>query len=405
MKHFLIFICLIYLVSSCEIAKDAISSGTIYDHLRVDTVSIENPVYPDSIELRIKQVENSLLTAFNDSTVTADNLRDRMKHHHIPSVSIAVVNDYSLEWARAYGWADRDLQIPATVNTLYQAASVSKSVHALGFLQWAEKNNIDLYDDVNNHIKNWELNYNKKANGKKVSLANILSHTAGLTPSGFNGYKEGINLPSTLQILNGKVNCNSSRVRLTSEPGLEFQYSGGGTTITQYILEENINTSYDVHMKNEILNPLGMINSFYTQPPPENKALSTGHWTKGTPVKGKFHRYPEMAAAGLWTNPTELSQFIIELQKSLEGKSNRFLSKEMTERMMSSHLNNGFTGLGVFLQPLNNVDYFTHNGSNAGFKCAYFGSLEKGKGLIIMTNSDNYDIIPEIINSIVTVYE
>ncbi|MDO1500945.1 serine hydrolase domain-containing protein [Winogradskyella maritima] len=368
-------------------------------------VAQANPTYSEAVEARIKAVENSLRDKPLDSNSTALNLLERMKVHKTPAVSIAVIKNYELDWAKAYGFADKETQIPATTETLFQAASISKSLNAVGVLRWAETNTIDLNADINTYLKNWTFENRKKANGKTISIANLLSHTAGLSVHGFGGYEVGDALPTTIQILDGKKPTNTKKIKSLFEPNTKFKYSGGGTTITQLILEDNTGLNYGIYMKEQILNPIGMTDSFFTQPPPKDEPLATGHWSKGEPLKTKYHVYPEMAAAGLWTTPTDLSKYIIEMQKSLKGESNKLLSKDMTEKMMTPFLEGEATGFGVFISEILGEKYFQHGGSNEGFKCHYYASLEDGNGVVVMVNSENYDIITEIFRSVVKVYE
>jgi hypothetical protein len=132
--------------------------------------------------------------------------------------------------------------------------------------------------------------------------------------------------------------------------------------------------------------------------------LAAGYHADGREIKGKFHIYPEMAAAGLWTNPTDLSSFIIEMQLAYEGKSHKVLSKSMAHLMLTPYLDSGNTGLGVFIEKRGERTYFEHGGANEGFRSQYFGSLDGGDGVVVMVNSDNGKIIDEIINSVAKTY-
>ncbi|MEO6229569.1 MAG: hypothetical protein ABIP10_05540, partial [Ferruginibacter sp.] len=107
-----------------------------------------------------------------------------------------------------------------------------------------------------------------------------------------------------------------------------------------------------------------MSNSFYTQPPPADKEnlLATGYYNDGKEVKGKYHIYPEEAAAGLWTNPTDLAKYIIETQLSLQGKSNKVLSPETTRLRLTPYIDSS-ASLGVFIIKKGNEKYFNHDGS------------------------------------------
>jgi hypothetical protein len=194
-------------------------------------------------------------------------------------------------------------------------------------------------------------------------------------------------------------------VRNLFSPGLKYQYSGGGTMITKKIITDISGMAYDSYIDKFVLKPLGMSHSSYTQPPPAKllPQLATAYNNTG-PVPGKFNIYPEQAPDGLWTTPEDFGRFIIEVQNSLQGKSNKILSKEMTATMVTPFVDKS-AALGVFIENKGGQRYFRHGGSNNGFKCEYIASLENGNGLVVMTNSDQYSIIPEIINSIATVYQ
>jgi len=295
-----------------------------------------DPVYSPRVEGTIKRVVGNLIDPDEESRVVLGTLSERMAYYNIPAVSIAVIKNYKVHWARAYGFADKESEVKATTNTLFQAASISKSVNALGVLKWAEANNIDLESDIDDHLKSWEFECRKRARGKKFTLANLLSHTGGLSVHGFNGYESGQSIPTVVQILNGKGPANSDRV--------------------------------------------------------------------GNSVNGKFHIYPEMAAAGLWTNPLDLSKFVIEIQNSLIGKSNKILTSGMTQLMLSPYLVNGHSGLGVYLEEIDGKVYFSHDGSNKGFRSIYIGSTKGGNGIVLMINSENFDISKEIIATVFDVY-
>ena len=253
-------------------------------------------------------------------------------------------------------------------------------------------------------MKRWKFPYDILSKGKKVNTFNLLSHTAGLTVHGFPGYKITDTLPSLAEILDGKKPANTSAVRSAFEPGLKFQYSGGGTTISQLLVEDITGQDYALYMQEKVLKPLGMKISSYQQPPVSKEKLATGYYAQnGMPVKGNFHIYPEQAAAGLWTTPSDLALYIIECQLAYQGKSKKVLSQAMMRKRMTPYIDS-VAALGVFIQKKAGITYFNHNGGNEAFLCTSYGSLEDGKGMVIMINGDNYNIIAELTNSIAQVY-
>lgn len=368
------------------------------------TLFAQESHYSKEIEERIARAERSL-SGWVKSPDGDWNLHERMKYHKIHGLSIAVINDYKLEWARGYGFADTSDKRPVTNQTLFQAASISKSLNAVGALKLTGTKKLDLQKDINTYLHSWKFPYDtSKTHNLPITVTHLLSHTAGLSVHGFPGYRWTDELPSDIDILDGKKPANTAAVRSEFEPGIKVKYSGGGTTITKKIITDLSGQPYEAYMAKEILEPIGMHNSFYVQPPPPRSFpyLATAYHRNGSPVAGKFHIYPEQAADGLWTNPTDLAYYVIEMQLSMEGRSNKVLSKELTQTMLSPVIESA--GLGVFIETKGSRKYFGHGGANEGFRCQYYGSLEGGDGVIVMVNSDNGGIIPEIINSVATVY-
>jgi len=365
-----------------------------------------NKSYSKEVETKITQVENNLSgwVQIGDTPIKW-TLAERMKFYHANGVSIAVIKDYKIEWAKGFGWADSAEERPVTTTTLFQAGSNSKSLNSVGVLKLAQEGKVDLYSDINNYLHSWKFPYDSLSKGKKITLANLLSHTAGLTVHGFPGYEKGDTLPTLIQVLNGQKPANTDAIRSMYEPSLKYEYSGGGTTISQLIVQDVTGQPYDKYMWENVLKPLGMTYSFYTQPPDADKQnlLATGYYNNGKAVKGKYHIYPEQAAAGLWTNPTDLSKYVIETQLALEGKSQKVLSKKMTELRLTPYKDSS-AGLGVFIINKNGIKYFTHGGVDEGFVSQYVGSITGDYGVVVMTNTYNTALFNEIINSVAKIY-
>ncbi|HTI93534.1 MAG TPA: serine hydrolase [Puia sp.] len=361
---------------------------------------------PTNNDDKIIQVENNLVSAIQSPGEHPANIKDRMVYYHIHGLSIAVIQNYQILWAKGYGWADLSKKIPVTAQTLFQAASISKSLNGVGLLKLAQEKKLDLYADINTYLTGWKFPYDSLAKGRKISVANLLSHTGGLTVHGFPGYEQGKDRPTIEQILDGKTPSNSPAVRSMYEPGLRSEYSGGGITVSQLILTNITHQPYEEYMKKEVLQPMGMTSSTYAQPPADIQPdlLATAYDRNGEEITGKYHIYPEQAAAGLWTNPTDLAKYIIETQLAYEGRSSKVLDQQTTKLRLTPYLDNS-AALGVFIDKRDNTLYFQHGGANEGFRCQYYGSLANGNGVVVMVNSDNGNIMPEIINSVAKVYD
>jgi CubicO group peptidase (beta-lactamase class C family) len=364
----------------------------------------QTTAYSPAVENRITRVENGLMSWIQTQDTLRWSLKQRMDFYKIQGLSIAVINDGRIEWAKGYGWADSQEHRPVTEQTLFQAASISKSLNAVGVLKLVQDKKIDLNTDINQYLKSWKFPYDSVSKNKKITVSQLLSHTAGLSVHGFPGYPSGQKLPAITDVLDGKTPANTAPVRSEFEPGLKFQYSGGGVTVSQLIVTDITGQAYTDYMWENVLKPLGMTQSSFLQPPPAGKQqlLSSAYRTDGSPVEGRYHIYPEQAAAGLWTNPTDLCKYIMDTQLSFGGNSGKVLSTEMTRLRLTPV--DGSSALGVFIETRGAAKYFNHNGGNEGFACTYYGSTDEGKGVVVMLNSDNGAIMEEIVNAVASVY-
>jgi CubicO group peptidase (beta-lactamase class C family) len=272
-------------------------------------------------------------------------------------------------------------------------------------LKKVQERKLALDENINNKLVSWKLPDNEFTAKQKVTLANLLSHTGGLTVHGFPGYAVGERLPTLQQVLDGAEPANTAPVRVDMEPGTKFRYSGGGTTIAQLAIMDIEKKPFPQIASEAVLKPLKMSHSTYSQPLPADWRVraASGHRGDGRLVEGKIHVYPEMSAAGLWTTPTDLAKFAIEVQLSLAGKSNKVLSKQMTEKMVTPFVGDS-VGMGFFVERHGAAMYFGHGGADEGFRAELVVSRDKGYGAVVMVNSDNGQIIREIIKAIAREY-
>ena len=356
---------------------------------------------------RIRRVENGLLPPFQikgESTAKM-NIADRMKHYKVPGISVAVINNGKIEWQRSYGVKEAGKNEPVSVDTMFQAASISKPVAAMAALKMVQDGKFSLDEDVNKKLVSWKMPENEFTKEKKVTLRGLLSHGAGLTVSGFPGYASNKPLPTVVQILDGSAPANTKPVRVQEAPGTRWSYSGGGLTGTQLLMTDVSGRLFPKLMQDAVLKKLDMKNSTYEQPLPAqfHSQAAVAHNSKGEKIAGNWHVYPEMAAAGLWTTPSDLARFAIELQQARAGKSKKVISPEMARQMLTKQT--GAWGLGITLSGEGASARFSHGGSNEGYRCSLVAYNETGQGAVVMTNSDNGDqLINEIMRAVAVEY-
>jgi CubicO group peptidase (beta-lactamase class C family) len=335
-----------------------------------------------------------------DTFVTA-----QMEQRHVPGLSLAIIQDGRIVEARAYGVTEAGGRVPVTPSTLFQAGSISKSVAALGALHLVEQGKLDLDGDVNLKLTTWKVPTNGFVATRPVTLRGLLSHTAGLTVHGFPGYAVDAPMPTLVQVLDGAPPANTAPIRVDVAPGSLWRYSGGGYTVMQQMMLDVTGRSFPEYMRQTVLAPIGMTRSSYEQPLPPRMASATasGHYANQQPVKGRWHLYPEMAAAGLWTTPTDLARFAIEVQQSFAGNSSKVISPAMTRRMLTVEKDGD--GLGVFLQGSGASLLFNHGGRDEGFDASLNAFAETGQGLVVMINAnDNSRMMNRIVGFVARKY-
>jgi CubicO group peptidase (beta-lactamase class C family) len=372
----------------------------------IQTSAASNDLPPE-IQKKIQRIENGLLfpVVIRGESTERMSLIERMKFYKTPAVSIAFINDGRIEWARAYGVREAGKSDSITSETRFQAGSISKSVTAIATLRLVQAGKLNLDEDVNKKLISWKVPENEFTKEKKVTLRMLLSHTAGANVRSFTGYLSDEPVPTLLQVLDGVKPANTPPIRVESLPGEGFAYSGGGYTIVQQLLIDVEKKQFPDLMRALVFDPLKMKSSTFNQDFPKNFASLTaaGHDANGETKSGKWRIFPEMAAAGMWTTPSDLAQIVIELQNALAGKSESFLSSEMVRQMLNPLSDN--YGLGFFIEGTGKNRQFNHGGSTLEFNAHLLGYGERGQGVVIMTNSLKGErLINELLRSVANEY-
>jgi CubicO group peptidase (beta-lactamase class C family) len=334
-------------------------------------------------------------------------LQEVMTKLHTPGVSLAVIKDFKVQWAKGYGVADLKTGRPVEVDTLFQAASISKPVTAMAAMRFVQDGRFSLDDDVNKLLKSWHLTESEFTRQQPVTPRSLFSHTSGADDGfGFPGYPPGAPLPTLVQILNGEKPSNVGPVKFARPPYQGYKYSGGGIVIMQMALTDLLGKPFAEMMESTILGPLGMSNSTYQQPLPEAWQARAAHAydEEGKAMDAPWHVYPEQAAAGLWTTPTDLAKVAIEMQRALQGPSGTVL-REATAREMIAPTGAGPFGIGFQIEQKGQGWYFSHSGGNWGFQCHLLAHVRKGYGVVVMTNSGSGSkVVDEIESRVAAAY-
>ncbi|MBO9708994.1 MAG: serine hydrolase [Caulobacter sp.] len=362
--------------------------------------------HADDVESRVKAVTEGLRPAVMVAGAPAQRstLAHDMAELHVPGVSIAVIKGGKLDWARGFG-VTRQGGEAVTADTLFQAGSVSKPIAAMAAVRLVQDGRLPLDADVNTVLKSWKLPASPYTTQTPVTLRALLSHTAGTTVHGFPGYAAGAPVPTVPQVLDGAAPANTQAVVVDSPVGQAYRYSGGGYTIAQLMMTDATGETFPAIVRRTVFQPVGMSASTEDQPLDAARAAHAAwpHKADGAPIEGGPHTYPEMAAAGLWTNANDLARFVMDLQGAARGEAGHALSPASAQLMLTPV--KGTYGLGVGVRGEGANRYFSHDGSNAGYKATMVGYLGTGDGVVVLTNGDKgYELGERIVRAVAAAY-
>ena len=364
-------------------------TGTLSGDEIVFTVVGLSPQTLHVVARKITRVE------IGGSVSNAALMEQMLKQYKVPGVSIAVIKDYKVALAVAYGVADAEAGTPVTTETMFQAASISKPVAAMASLKAVQDGRFKLDQDINTILKSWKLPVGDFTKSAPVTPRTLMSHTSGMGDGfGFPGYAPGTPLPTLIQILDGLPPSNTRPVRLERPPRTGMKYSGGSVVLQQLALMDTVGKPFAQIAREWVLDPLKMTNSTFEQPLPAGRQAQAAraHNTEGVRTNDPWHVYPEQAAAGLWTTPTDLAKLAIEVQLAVLGRPSKVLSPAIAREMITP-VGVGPYAVGFGLEKLGEGWYFEHSGSNYGFRCNLMAHVSKGYGAVIMTNGTGGDVL------------
>ena len=362
------------------------------------------------LSARIHNVETGLTNAVvvKGRSPVRRSIEDRMAFHHVPGVSLAIIDHGKVVWSKAYGVVTSGAAAPITTDTRFQAASISKTVAAATALSLVVEGKIDLDAPVNGMLKGWALPPSEIAPGYAPSVRALLSHSGGTSVHGFAGYVVGQPVPTLVQILNGVKPANSAPILIDHKPGV-WEYSGGGTTIVQKVIEDVGGQPLSVMAQTRILGPVGMTLSTYKIPDQADQSFATGHRGDGTAIAGRWRVYPEQAAAGLWTTPGDLAKWAIAVAAAGRGDAGGGVDPRVAKLLLAPQpgldTGGGAMGLGFFLNKAGATASLGHGGANEGFRCDLIYYTADGEGIAVMTDSDTGGaLIGEIERAVATAF-
>jgi CubicO group peptidase (beta-lactamase class C family) len=348
---------------------------------------------------RAKAVERGLSRAVYPQGLQPEALRlaDRMAFYKVPGVSVAALDAGRLEWTRAYGRRDLQVDAPLDEKTLFQAGGLTELVTAVLALRLVEDGAIGLDEDVRPRLKTWRFPAEFEPGPGGVTLRALLSQSAGLSDQILTGYGPDDALPSLAQILSGDKPAKNGPLWVPPRMSVRLRawLSEAGYVVVQQLLEDLTGRPFPALVAERIFKPLGLLRSFLGSGltgdlRPE---AAVGFLREGKPVPGGAARFPEEAAKGLWTTPSEYAAIVLDVLAAAENRPALILPPAAARRLLAAQVEN--FGFGFFVEGRGDAILFRASGATRGFACAMVVYPAKGQGAVIMSNSDNGDVLIE----------
>ena len=358
-------------------------------------------------ELGIAGVESGLLPTLirKNQAPPAWTLEDRMQHYNAPAVSLAVLEDFEIAWARAWGVIKTGTDAEATPETLFQFGSISKPVTAVLTLRLIAEGSLGLDDPVNQHLASWQLPESVAGGTDPVLLRQVLSHGSGIAPFTLPAYAPGDEYPGVLALLENRADRPVPPVVRVRPPGVQFEYSNAGYAVLELLLEDVSGKAFAQLAREKLLEPLGMRSTSFARDLPEElyDRAAWGHTGEArTPIEGKG-LFPPAAVGGLWSTPTDLAHLLRELMLASRGNEGRWLPPELAREMLSPQIQG--QGLSVRLRGKGRSRYFLHGGGMPGFVALFVAFPETGQGAVVAINGGAYPLLGEVLRAVAAEYD
>jgi len=327
----------------------------------------------------------------------ADSLLDRLDElrgkHGVTGASFCI-NGQTI----CLGFGNRPGKKPISPSTLFEIASLSKTIGSAFAIEYFSKLAISLDTPVNEVLGRTDSTFRirDKTHGEKVLLRHLMSHSA-LNMHYVNGVPLNEEMPDVRELVEGNEKYGYPAIEVVGEPGTLFQYSGGGFLVLQHIIERL--EGKPIHdVTKMFLRELGIDEEMTFDPRPQNADVACGHHDDGEIVKDSRLMFPAFAAGALGT-PAAMNKFLDHLAKAFRNVNGSGPISHDTAVLMLHGTDKGckefmgvLMGLGVFVGEAGPNKFSIHQGANDGFRAIYmhcFDGPDVGKGITAFANGDN----------------
>lgn len=299
----------------------------------------------------------------------------------IPGMSVSIVQDNKTD-NYVFGYTNCSDSKKIDLHTQFQAGSISKVFAALAIILLNEEKKINLHEDIRPYIDKIDFDVNEK-----ITVAQLVSMTAGLNVESFQGYEQDVPLPSLREIISGHAPANNTRVELVAKPGSKYLYSGGGYTILELLIETLSGQTYINFVKENILEKVDMNDTtFLMQKNSEINNIACGTDANDNKIASGWKLYPQLAAAGIWTTPNDLANLATNIIASYKNSPHGLFSSTSINHILKRQINSTY-GLGFHISECEHALCIDKAGATEGYRSIMLVYPELGNAIIVMTNS------------------
>ncbi|SET50195.1 CubicO group peptidase, beta-lactamase class C family [Salinibacillus kushneri] len=320
------------------------------------------------------------------------NIEERMNHYHVPGLSITLINNGQVSRTENYGLLEAKSNQEVKEHSIFNACSISKFLTGMLVMKLSDEGVLHLDEDVNKTLKTWKIPESNFTKDKKVTLRSLLSHQSGIKDpdNSFSELHLDSEVPSMVDLLEGKTPFCKQPIEVKYEPDSEFHYSDAGFCIIQLLIEDVTNRPFHQVMNECVFEPLEMKHSNLKTGmiEMERKDYACGHNRNGERVDEIHPIYPYPAASGLWTTSKDLARLVLELMNALKGETKIGISPIRAKEMITPQKGKSWTGLGVFLDGFEKEQEISSLGWGVGFQSMMVAFPYLEEGAVIMTNAE-----------------
>ena len=346
------------------------------------------------------------------------HIRRSMERSGIPGMAVGIVDRNHVQWIGCYGRNQAEIGAPVRPDSLFQTASISKVLTALGIFRLIEQKRFTLETDVTTLLRGWrpETVSDVDLGQTPLLIRHLLSHSGCTSVHGFTSVEDLDDIPTVLEILRGDSPAKNDPVEVVGTPGTGADYSGGGYQILEKIIEDVTGQSFSVWMRDEVLRPLGMHKSTFDKfrkgaSMSPAFGLAIGH-EDGEPVK---RHPPALAAGGLYSSAEELAKVLVMINlKGITAEGKKFLDVASVDALLTNQhqsqrlKGNPGWGLGIDVSsdrpPTAHSFRYAHGGSQIGYFSLMAGFPNRRTGAVVLLNGDKEGFREAVIDLIEAVY-